>query len=768
VLRALLETLFAAEDIVPSGIWLRVRMNLLDPSQRSGWKLHLSATPARFEALLRAALPHLHAAGMPFKILATLDEVERMVAGERGLLQTGKCVTIYPRNEADAAALGGCLVDALRGIPGPAVLSDTPFAPDTPVYYRFGPYDARVEIDAMGQERRLLWRPDLDRDVWDSTSGGPNEMPPRVHLPTHAAPDHLDFLRDAYEFTRMLHLSAKGGVFVAHARNVSDATSLLIKTARPHTNSDLHGRDAVWALKREHALLETLRGLPGIPEAGKIIVSEAASAIVRPFVEGTTFWQLWTAPNARLPERQAFLQRVLGDVRAAVAMLHARGIIVRDLAPGNILVTTSGVCLMDLELAHTVDDPAPPYRRGTRGFFDPSLPIGTPPTVCDDEFALQALENMIAPSGSPMIGVSRAEPGQKLDVKATLRNEVARCLGTAASPSSWNVYDGLAGFVLIAEELDVAPDGLGITQEDSDALVESAAVVRHIPGYYFGASGQAVAAARLGCHDDAERIVRQIVERESSVPDICQGVAGLLLACTELHEITRRESFRMFAEQTRERLLDLACDEDGALLWRWPEGPFGDLSGAACLGFGHGLAGVLYALLRADGLAPSARARDQIERGLVTLVRHANVVPGTRDALWWPVSSSDTTCWNAWCHGTPGVIKTLAAAAHAGLADTPVLHAALRGMNLANNSECCLCHGTASRLDAVNDCMSIPGFTLPDALRHAAQSDFETLAAACTPAHFVANGDDDADSAHGLMTGLPGALLTLHRAQAWR
>lgn len=74
-------------DITPDGMWLRARMRLLDPAQRSGWKLHLSATPAAYAALLNAALPLLAAHEVPFKVAASTDDVEALDAGERGAIR---------------------------------------------------------------------------------------------------------------------------------------------------------------------------------------------------------------------------------------------------------------------------------------------------------------------------------------------------------------------------------------------------------------------------------------------------------------------------------------------------------------------------------------------------------------------------------------------------------------------------------------------------------------------------------------------------------
>ena len=749
MVRGLLERHFQQEEIEHSGIWLRVRMARLDPAQRSGWKLHLSATPASYFKLLRRALPLLAAAEFPFKLLSDLDEVERMAAGEHGLMQTGKCVTIYPPSEAASAALAATLAKALRGLAGPCIPTDRRFAADAPVYYRFGPYDGRVEVDAMGQEGRLLWRPDLGRDVWDVTSGGPEEMPGSSCFGDVTAPDHLTFLRERYALQGLLHLSAKGGVFVAEEL-ARPGTAVILKTARAHTNSDVHGRDAMWALRREHGLLRAMAGVPGVPAAGELLESAEANAVARPYLAGKTFWELWIAPNARLPSVRAALRAILDETAEIVAALHARGVVVRDLSPGNILATADGVYLLDLELAHSLDDTTPPYRRGTKGFFDPEKTERVV-AVEDDLYSLAVLRGMTADLPVPALlhGVS-------LDAATAheiLKTEVTRCLAGGQQQSAWNCYEGLASVVHAAQQLNTR---LALSGSVIAGLIGAAEAVLHIPGYHFGVGGYAVALGALDRPAEAEALLRRALAGEGAVPDVCQGWAGHLIACMELLEATGRDGFRVLAEESCARVVALAQEEAGRVVWRWPEGDYGDLSGAACHGFGHGLAGVVYALLRCRAVAPQ---QELIEAGLLSLLRCAERVPGAADALWWPVSAQDSTCWNAWCHGTPGVLKAFAAAARVGLADARVLEAGLRGMYLANNSEACLCHGVGSRVDAVADCLEVPGFGLSTAMRAEFEHDLELLARS------LAVSPERAGLGQGLMTGPLGVAVALERGR---
>jgi serine/threonine-protein kinase len=71
--------------------------------------------------------------------------------------------------------------------------------------------------------------------------------------------------------------------------------------------------------------------------------------IVMEFCEGSTLAELLSRHGA-FPEDQA--RRVLGQLAAALQFVHDRGVVHRDLKPGNVMLTPSGtVKLMDFGLA---------------------------------------------------------------------------------------------------------------------------------------------------------------------------------------------------------------------------------------------------------------------------------------------------------------------------------------------------------------------------------------------------------------------------------
>lgn len=828
---AILRRLLPASTLIADGPWLRVNMERLPGSQRSGWKLHVSAAPDRYAALLEIALPLLGASPYAFKIAASIDVVEDLCDGRYGLTQAGKAMTIYPADEAGADALAGELSRRLRGWPGPAIPGDTRYAPDAPVYYRFGPFDGRFEIDALGARRRIVWRPDLG-EVRDTTDGGTVPPPAPERLPAAAPADHLAFLRDRFLPVRVLHLSAKGGAFLAVRRSgpsPADAP-LFLKSARKGAQADRFGRDALWGLRREHALLSALAPREGTPPPGELLEDPAgeAGAIVRPFLEGATFWELWSAPGARTPEGKRTLARLLSQAADIAAGMHAQGIVVRDLSPENLLAAEHGAVLLDLELAHRLEDDAPPFRRGTPGFHDPARSRFARPRIADDHYALLALALMAHTGLHPVLtgdalleafagedhaaapfarrwsdaaaalggpeflpayqSLLEAIPDRDVPLRARARAHpdpdfaglLASALDRAGkdrnNPECFNVYDGLPGMVLAALELDpdslLTPDILDRLHALFPAWRDAARALSRIPGLYFGVSGVGLAGVALGVwagraewHDAGAALLCEPDPRAYPVPDVCQGLAGRVHAQLAAYRVTGDPRFADAAVDGGRALGAAAVpSEEGGLCWPWPEGPeYAGLAGARHYGFAHGAAGAVHALLALVEAVDDAAPRDTAGEGLQTLLTAARPAPGPGHALWWPVSRDDGSVWNAWCHGTPGVVKALvrAAAVFPDKVSPDYLAAALRGIAAANNGGYCLCHGIASRVDAYADAAAL----CPGLAAQGIASDAALLRAARFEALHAASPPGARAEGHGLMTGPAGVWRSIAKAE---
>jgi TolB-like protein len=159
--------------------------------------------------------------------------------------------------------------------------------------------------------------------------------------------------------------------------------------------------------------------------------------LVMELVEGTP-------PRGPLPVADAV--RLAVGVCAALDAAHAHGIVHRDLKPGNVLVTASGVKLLDFGLAHVVDAQAPADLTidrtaagavvGTVAYMSPEQARAQPVDHRSDIFAFGVLLYELLSGRQPFgrrstfetLAAIVQEPPPPLDAPASLAAVVARCL----------------------------------------------------------------------------------------------------------------------------------------------------------------------------------------------------------------------------------------------------------------------------------------------------------------------------------------------------
>lgn len=139
-------------------------------------------------------------------------------------------------------------------------------------------------------------------------------------------------------------------------------------------------------LKREFRLAQGLTH-PNLVSLRELYSDGEAAAFTMELVEGESISALdaWA------------LRAPLGQVCAALAALHAAGLVHRDVKPSNVLVEATGrAVLLDLGLALPAGEPAT-HRAdglgptGTPGYLSPQAWRGAPPHPADDLWALGAL-----------------------------------------------------------------------------------------------------------------------------------------------------------------------------------------------------------------------------------------------------------------------------------------------------------------------------------------------------------------------------------------
>lgn len=362
------------DSCLPSGwtsfhkwIWYHARP-ASGVSTLQGFKIHLSATTSFAETLLKTVIPLLVTEDVAFKIVADPFMLEFVNSKNFSRGASGKFITIYPDNEQHFRNLIDRLYHATSDLRGPYILSDRPYRDSRIVFYRYGGFTHRHKLSIFG-ERLSIISDGFGTEITDRRL--PTFRLPEGIADPFAAPfsrsgpqwDGRVLLKERYLVESAITFSNSGGVY----KGVDQQTGrkVIIKEARPYigiTRDD--NRDAVDSLKKESQVLALLEDTGLAPRRIDCFHAWDHYFLVEEYVEGFPFY------SYRADERKALILGPVGDhervvrfceslckialnLLRALEILHSKGIIFGDLAPGNILIDqeTLKLTLVDFECA---------------------------------------------------------------------------------------------------------------------------------------------------------------------------------------------------------------------------------------------------------------------------------------------------------------------------------------------------------------------------------------------------------------------------------
>ncbi|MGY3340696.1 hypothetical protein ACVW0K_006795 [Streptomyces filamentosus] len=379
-------------------LWCRVAPRS-GSGRRQGWKLHVSATAASAPVVLAKALEVLLRDGSGFKFARSLERVSALNSRATPRGSAGKFLTVYPRSDEDAARLAQELHRATAGLAGPRILSDQPYAPNSLVHYRYGAFVGRQRLSDAGL---LVWyfedpdgNPVEDRRTGQYTppewavSPFPATVPAAPRTTEAAARPVV--LGGRFAVREAIRHTNKGGVY--RGSDVRTGAPVVIKETRPHVEADASGSDVRDWLRAEARTLEKLTGTGLAPEPLALFEHGGHLFLAQEEVPGVPL-RTWVAERFRDAGGERYRAEATEQVARLVELVaaaHARGCVLRDLTPGNVMVRPDGeLRLIDLELAVLADDAALPTRVGTPGFSPPERLLDAPVSPTGDYYSLGA------------------------------------------------------------------------------------------------------------------------------------------------------------------------------------------------------------------------------------------------------------------------------------------------------------------------------------------------------------------------------------------
>ncbi|MGW5656143.1 class IV lanthionine synthetase LanL [Streptomyces humi] len=366
---------------------------------RQGWKLHVSATAASAPEVLEKSLEVLLREESGFKFVRSLEQVSALNSRATPRGNSGKFITVYPSSDEAAARLALELHEATAGLAGPRILSDQPYAPHSLVHYRYGAFVGRRRLSDQGLLVWFIEDPD-GNPVEDKRTGRYSPPPwavspfpasvPLPPRPTKAA-NRPVLLGGRFSVREAIRHTNKGGVY--RGTDVTTGAPVVIKEARPHVEADASGSDVRDWLRAEARTLEKLQGTGLAPEPLAMFETGGHLFLAQEEVPGVPL-RTWVAERFRDVGSERYRAEALaqaGRLVELVAAAHARGCVLRDFTPGNVMVRPDGLLrLIDLELAVLADDVPLPTRVGTPGFSAPERLTDAPVSPTADYYSLGA------------------------------------------------------------------------------------------------------------------------------------------------------------------------------------------------------------------------------------------------------------------------------------------------------------------------------------------------------------------------------------------
>lgn len=274
---------------------------------------------------------------------------------------------------------------------------------------------------------------------------------------------------DRYEILTELGRGATGVVY--KARDPELDRLVAIKTLRPARELPAEQRGPLQRRLRSEAATVARLNHPNIVSIHDVVVWHDAPCIIMEYLEGRTLAQLITE-RALGPGQAVGIVLQMCD---ALAYAHALGVVHRDIKPGNILVSGTGLAkLGDFSIAQLTGQPGQETGAmvGTPGYIAPEQVTDGATDARSDVFSLGVvLYEAVA-------GV-RAFPGSDL---ASVLYDVAHV--EPASPRDHNAAVTPALAAVIRHAMSKQPDG---RYESARAFSEALARARDVTGSAAGA-----------------------------------------------------------------------------------------------------------------------------------------------------------------------------------------------------------------------------------------------------------------------------------------
>jgi tRNA A-37 threonylcarbamoyl transferase component Bud32 len=373
------------------------------PRKIQGWILHISVIAPQLSELLTEILPILLSAGVPFKIPKDRTTARTILDGNLGPEQIGKVITIYPDSDQDAIALTRQLLEKTKTYRGPIVPTDIHLGYN--IYTRYGGFNPITKLSESGIKKKYIYN--SNGQLIEDQYMIPFEFPVGINWPFQEFTSYLIIppkrnLKNIYRPLQILKPDARGNVVKGiYLKGLLNIGHCVIKQGKKNMLADDLGRDIRDRLKWQYELHQQLTGLVPLPFIIDLFEENDDTYLVMELIKGQSLHERIIAINGGhrswfqlSPKEQLLITEWLIKIVSTIDVLHKKGFVHRDLAPGNFIIDKNGnIILIDVELAYHIGNQKQesPFELGTPGFMSPEQEAISIPSFQEDVYGIGAL-----------------------------------------------------------------------------------------------------------------------------------------------------------------------------------------------------------------------------------------------------------------------------------------------------------------------------------------------------------------------------------------
>lgn len=287
---------------------------------RQGWKIHISCTKFNYQKVLDIVYKYCIENNISFKFIYNKSEFSYCISGENSPLQVGKFITIYPSDKSHFKYIIQSLYKLLENFKGPYVLSDKRYK-NSNIYYRYGVIESDSDYliapngDKILDNRRFYSVPSFEEEPFTNENSFElvNNYIDKIIFPK-----------------KIIHQSASGNVYFS----IYNGKSAILKEARPYVTG-IWGT-AIDDLKNEIKILNTLKGIPGIPKIYREFIEWENFFVIQEYIDGVTFTEIRADVTLY---KDITLHKIIKESIILLEKIHQKNIILNDISPNNFMLS---------------------------------------------------------------------------------------------------------------------------------------------------------------------------------------------------------------------------------------------------------------------------------------------------------------------------------------------------------------------------------------------------------------------------------------------